>query len=93
MRILELDDDIHSPEYYALKEEKLELYTLEKLLVEIAKPHKEEYEIKKYCILDSESKEEDEAFEMITNFRNKDFSNKKNAFNILWEKSKELGWY
>ena len=40
-----------------------------------------------------DSDREDEAFEMITNFRNKNFSNKKNAFNILWEKSKVLGWY
>ena len=47
MRILRLDDDIHEPMYCILKRGKLVFYSLNELLAELAKPHKEEYELSK----------------------------------------------
>ena len=96
MRILRLDDDIHAPAYCTLKRGKLIFYSLNELLTELAKPHKEEYEIKKYHIFDSEEIEEHEAFDIANNikfFRLRIEVNEEDIFNTLWEKATSLEWW
>ena len=96
MRILRLDDDIHDPIYCTLKRGKLVFYSLNELLAELAKPHKEEYELKKYHIFDAEAEAESEAFYVANNinfFRLKIEVNEKDIFNTLWEKATSLEWW
>lgn len=96
MRILRLDDDIHAPMYCTLKRGKLVFYNLNGLLAELAKSHKEEYELKRYHIFDSESIEEREAFDIANNinfFRLRIEVSEKDIFNTLWEKATSLEWW
>ena len=93
MRILRLDDDIHDPMYCTLKRGKLIFYSLNELLAELAKPHKEEYELKKYHIFDSEEIEEHEAFNIansINFFRLRIEVNEEDIFDTLWKKAEPL---
>ncbi len=99
IRILALNDDNHETCFTV--ENGCRFYTKFELITELlAKPHKEEYVVRGYALIDEpigrlanyELVEIDSIFDMVASNHKCDLVDFKEGFNLLWESSNER-WY